>query len=40
MLTDPTRRLSARQPAGFTGQTILLERQRELFRRPWPHPRR
>ena len=33
VLTDPTRGLSARQPAGFTGQTVLLERQRELFRR-------
>ena len=33
MLVDPTRGLSARQPAGFIGQTVLLERQRELFRR-------
>jgi site-specific recombinase XerD len=33
VLTDPTRGLSARKPAGFTGQTVLLERQRELFRR-------
>src|SRR6266566_2711359 len=42
MLVDPTRGLSARQPAGFTGQTVLLERQRELFRRwtagPDAHP--
>ncbi len=33
VLVDPTRGLSARQPAGFIGQTVLLERQRELFRR-------
>jgi hypothetical protein len=33
VLADPTRGLSARQPAGFTGQTVLLARQRELFRR-------
>ena len=33
MLVDPTRGLSARQPAGFIGQTVLMERQRELFRR-------
>ena len=33
VLVDPTRGLSAKQPAGFIGQTILLERQRELFRR-------
>jgi integrase len=42
VLTDPTRGLSARQPAGFTGQTVLLARQRELFRRwtagPDAHP--
>ena len=42
MLADPARGLSARQPAGFTGQTILLDRQRELFRRwttgPDAHP--
>jgi hypothetical protein len=31
-LTRP-RGLSARQPAGFTGQTVLLARHRELFRR-------
>jgi integrase len=38
VLTDPTRG----QPAGFTGQTVLLARQRELFRRwtagPDAHP--
>ena len=33
MLVDPTRGLSARQPAGFIGQTVLMEQQRELFRR-------
>jgi hypothetical protein len=33
ILVDPTRGLSARQPAGFTGQTVLMERQRELSRR-------
>lgn len=42
VLTDPTRGLSARQPAGFTGQTVLLDKQRELFRRwtagPDAHP--
>ncbi len=42
VLADPTRRLSASQPAGFTGQTLLLARQRELFRRwtagPGAHP--
>lgn len=33
MLTDPTLGLSARRPAGFTGQTVLSEKkQRELFR--------
>ena len=42
VLADPTRGLSASQPAGFTGQTLLLARQRELFRRwtaaPGVHP--
>ena len=42
VLADPTRGLSASQPAGFTGQTLLLARQRELFRRwttsPDAHP--
>jgi integrase len=33
ILTDPTRGLAAREPRGFTGQTLLLDKQRELFRR-------
>jgi integrase len=33
ILSDPTRGLSAREPRGFTGQTLSLDRQRELFRR-------
>jgi hypothetical protein len=33
ILADPTRDLTAREPRGFAGQTLLLEKQRELFRR-------
>jgi site-specific recombinase XerD len=33
ILADPTAGLSARMPRGFTGQTILLDQQRGLFRR-------
>jgi site-specific recombinase XerD len=33
ILADPTRGLAAREPRGFTGQTLLLDKQRELFRR-------
>jgi site-specific recombinase XerD len=33
ILADPTRDLAAREPRGFTGQTLPLDRQRELFRR-------
>ena len=33
ILADPTRDLTAREPRGFTGQTLLLDKQRELFRR-------
>ena len=33
ILADPTRGLTAREPRGFTGQTLLLDKQRELFRR-------
>jgi hypothetical protein len=33
ILADPTRDLAAREPRGFTGQTVPLDRQRELFRR-------
>jgi site-specific recombinase XerC len=33
VLTDPTRGLSATQPGGFTGQTLALDQQRQLFRR-------
>lgn len=33
ILADPTRGLTARDPRGFTGQTLLLKEQRELFRR-------
>jgi len=32
ILADPTRGLTARDPRGFTGQTLLLKEQRELFR--------
>jgi integrase len=42
VLVDPTRGLSAKQPKGFTGRTITLNQQRELFRRwataPNVHP--
>jgi site-specific recombinase XerD len=42
VLVDPTSGLSAKQPAGFIGQTVLLEQQRALFRRwttsPDAHP--
>jgi hypothetical protein len=33
ILADPTAGLAARAPRGFTGQTISLQRRRELFRR-------
>ena len=33
ILADPTRGLAAREPRGFTGQTLPLDKQRELFRR-------
>jgi len=33
ILADPTRGLAATAPRGFTGQTILLDQQRALFRR-------
>jgi len=33
ILADPTRGLTATAPRGFTGQTILLDQQRALFRR-------
>lgn len=33
ILADPTRDLAAREPRGFTGQTVPLDKQRELFRR-------
>ncbi len=33
ILADPTRGLTAREPRGFTGQTLRLDQQRELFRR-------
>jgi integrase len=33
ILADPTRGLAARDPRGFTGQTLILDQQRELFRR-------
>jgi site-specific recombinase XerD len=33
ILTDPTRDLIATAPRGFTGQTITLNQQRDLFRR-------
>lgn len=42
VLVDPTSGLSAKQPAGFIGQTVTLEQQRALFRRwttnPDAHP--
>jgi site-specific recombinase XerD len=33
ILADPVRDLAAREPRGFTGQTLVLDKQRELFRR-------
>ena len=33
ILADPTRDLTAREPRGFAGRTLLLNEQRELFRR-------
>ena len=33
ILADPARGLAAREPRGFTGQTLVLDKQRELFRR-------
>jgi integrase len=33
ILADPARDLTAREPRGFTGQTLVLDKQRELFRR-------
>lgn len=33
ILADPTRDLSAREPRGFTGPTLSIGKQRELFRR-------
>jgi integrase len=33
ILVDPARDLTARGPRGFTGQTLVLDKQRELFRR-------
>jgi site-specific recombinase XerD len=33
VLVDPTRGLAAKSPRGFTGRTLLLDRQRDLFRR-------
>jgi len=33
ILADPTRGLAATAPRGFTGQTITLDQQRDLFRR-------
>jgi site-specific recombinase XerD len=41
VLVDPTAGLSARQVKGFTGRTLTLDEQRQLFRRwtsPVPHP--
>lgn len=42
VLVEPTRGLSAKQPRGFTGQTLTIEHQRDLFRRwttdPAVHP--
>ena len=42
ILADPTRGLAAAAPRGFTGQTIALDQQRDLFRRwttsPYAHP--
>jgi integrase len=42
VLVDPTRGLAAKSPRGFTGRTLLLDRQRDLFRRwttdPTAHP--
>jgi hypothetical protein len=42
VLVDPTRGLAAKAPRGFTGSTLLLDRQRVLFRRwttdPSCHP--
>jgi site-specific recombinase XerD len=33
ILADPSRDLDAREPRGFTGRTLCLDEQRELFRR-------
>jgi len=33
ILADPTRDLTAREPRGFAGKTLLLDKQRELFHR-------
>ena len=33
ILADPTRDLTAREPRGFAGQTLPVEKQRDLFRR-------
>lgn len=33
ILADPARDLTAREPRGFTGQTLVLDKQRELFHR-------
>jgi len=33
VLIDPTRGLAAKSPRGFTGRTLLLDRQRVMFRR-------
>ncbi len=42
VLADPTGGLTAKQPSGFTGQTVELDAQRRLFRRwmtdPTVHP--
>jgi site-specific recombinase XerD len=42
ILADPTQDLAATAPRGFTGQTIALDQQRDLFRRwttgPGAHP--
>lgn len=42
VLVDPTKGLSAKMPRGFTGQTLTIEHQRDLFRRwttnPTVHP--
>jgi integrase len=33
ILVDPAQGLTAREPRGFTGQTLTMDKQRELFRR-------